>query len=52
MACLCTGVPVKVGLGLLLPNGSDHRMIACYLGLYEEDDGVRPGFLELQLVGH
>ena len=31
-------------------------MIACYLGLYEEGEvehinGVRPGFLELQLVG-
>ena len=31
-------------------------MIVCYLGLYEEGEveyinGVRPGFLELQLVG-
>ena len=39
----------------LLPNGSDHAVITCYLGLYEEGEvehinGVRPGFLELQLV--
>ena len=34
-----------------LPNGSDHAVIACYLGLYEEGEvehinGVRPSFLE------
>ena len=34
-----------------LPNGSDHAVIACYLGLYEEGEvehinGVRPSFPE------
>ena len=43
-------------LGPYFPNGSDHAVIACYLGLYEEGEveyinGVRPGFLEIQLVG-
>ena len=38
-------------LPLKLPNGSDHAVIACYLGLYEEGEvehinGVRPSFLE------
>ena len=40
----------------LLPNGSDHVVIAYYLGLYEEGEiehinDVRPGFLGLQQVG-
>ena len=34
------------------PNGSDHTVIACYLGLYEQGEvehinGVRPGFIEI-----
>ena len=34
------------------PNGSDHVVIACYLGLYEEGEvehinGVRPSSLEI-----
>ena len=34
-----------------LPNGSDHTVIACYLGLYEKGEvehinGLRPSFLE------
>ena len=38
-----------------LPNGSDHAVIACYLGLYEEGEvehinGVRPSFLEYTAV--
>ena len=37
--------------GTYLPNGSDHAVISCYLGLYEEGEvehinGVRPSFLE------
>ena len=37
------------------PNGSDYKMITCYLGLYEEGEveyinGVWSSFLDLQLV--
>ena len=40
---------------LYLPNGSDHAVIACYLGLYEEGEvehinGVRPSFPEYTAV--
>ena len=40
-----------------LPNGSDHAVIACYLGLYEEGEvehinSVRPSFLENTAVSH
>ena len=42
---------------LQFPNGSDHGVIACYLGLYEEGEvehinGVWSSSLDLQLVGH
>ena len=38
----------------LLPNGSEHKVIACYLGLYEEGEveHINGSSLDLQLVGH